>query len=172
VIGGHARTCNAIRLISEHTLPPNWAFAAGPFLVILGMFLHYVSDAQKYFILQARKGLMEDGFFARTRNPNYLGEILIYSGFVLALWHWQAALVLAGWVQYFVRNMRRKDKSMSHYPEFAAYKRRTGMLLPALNSSAGDVALQDVAYRKPRGGHRGRTERSFCLLSPQPPFQR
>jgi hypothetical protein len=31
-----------------------------------------------------------------------------------------------------VRNMRRKDRSMSRYPEFAAYKDRTGIFLPSL----------------------------------------
>jgi len=106
-------------------------FAAAPFLVLLGVFLHYVGDAQKFFVLQVRKGLIEDGLFARTRNPNYLGEVLIYGGFVLASWHWEAGVVLAGWFLYFVRNMRRKDESMSRHPEFAAYKQRTGMLLPA-----------------------------------------
>ncbi len=121
-------------LISEHTTPPNWIFAAATFLVILGVFLHYVSDAQKFFVLRVRNGLIEDGLFARTRNPNYLGELLIYGGFVLASWHWQPALVLAGWFLYFVRNMRRKDKSMSRRPEFTAYEQHTGMLFPALGS--------------------------------------
>jgi len=91
-----------------------------------------VSDAQKFFVLPLRKGLIQDGLFARTRNPNYLGELLIYGGFALASWHWQPVLVLAGWFVFFFRNMRRKDKSMSRYPEFAVYKDRTGMLLPSL----------------------------------------
>jgi steroid 5-alpha reductase family enzyme len=96
------------------------------------VFLHYVSNAQKFFALQLRKGLIEDGLFARTRNPNNLGEVLIYGGFALGSWHWEPALVLAGWFVFFVRNMRRKDKSMSRHPEFTAYKERTGMLLPSL----------------------------------------
>ena len=50
------------------------------FLYTVGIFLHYVSDAQKYYTLQYRKGLIEEGLFSRTRNPNYLGEILIYTG--------------------------------------------------------------------------------------------
>jgi steroid 5-alpha reductase family enzyme len=96
------------------------------------VFLHFVGDAQKFFVLQLRKGLIEDGLFARTRNPNYLGEVLIYAGFALASWHWEPFVVLAGWFLYFVRNMRRKDASMSRHPEFAAYKDRTGMFLPSL----------------------------------------
>lgn len=119
-------------LISQHTVPPNWVFAGATFLTVFGVFLHYVSDAQKFYVLQLRKGLIEDGLFARTRNPNYLGEVLIYGGFVLASWHWQPALVLAGWFLFFVRNMLQKDKSMARHPEFAVYKKRTGMILPSL----------------------------------------
>jgi steroid 5-alpha reductase family enzyme len=37
-------------------------------------------DAQKFFVLQLRKGVIQDGLFARTRNPNYLGEVLTYGG--------------------------------------------------------------------------------------------
>jgi protein-S-isoprenylcysteine O-methyltransferase Ste14 len=123
-------------LISEHTVPPDWVFALAPFLCISGVFLHYVSDAQKFFVLQLRKGVVQDGLFARTRNPNYLGEVLIYTGFAVASWHWQPALILAGWFLYFARNMRQKDKSMSRYPEFAAYKDRTGIFLPSLGISS------------------------------------
>lgn len=119
-------------LISQHAVPPNCVFALASFLCISGVFLHFVSDAQKFFVLQLRKGLIEDGLFARTRNPNYLGEVVIYGGFALASWHWQPFVVLAGWFLYFVRYMHRKDKSMSRHPEFAAYKDRTGIFLPSL----------------------------------------
>jgi protein-S-isoprenylcysteine O-methyltransferase Ste14 len=122
----------AYLLISEHIVPPNWAFALAPFLCISGVFLHYVSDAQKFFVLQLRKELIQNGLFARTRNPNYLGEVLIYVGFAVASWHWQPFVVLAGWCVFFVHSMRRKDRSMSRYPEFAAYKDRTGIFLPSL----------------------------------------
>jgi steroid 5-alpha reductase family enzyme len=119
-------------LISGHTVPPNWVFALAPLLCISGVFVHYRSDAQKFFVLQRRKAVVQDGLFARTRYPNYLGEVLIYSGFAVASWHWQPVLVLAGWFLYFARNMRQKGKSMSRYPEFAAYKDRTGIFLPSL----------------------------------------
>jgi protein-S-isoprenylcysteine O-methyltransferase Ste14 len=134
-------------LISEYTLPPNWVFAAGTFLVILGVFLHYVSDAQKFFALQLRRGLIVDGLFSRTRNPNYLGEGLIYAGFAIVSWHWQAAVVLAAWFLYYLRNMRQKDKSLSRYPEFSAYKERTGILLPAVHSSAGTAPKTRFEYK-------------------------
>ena len=133
-------------LISEHTLVPNWVFAVGPFLVILGVFLHYVSDAHKFFTLQVRDGLLIDGLFIRTRNPNYLGEIMTNAGCALVTWHWQAALVMAGWFLYYVHGIHQKDKSLSRYPEFASYKQRTGMLLPALNSTAVSALRTKVDY--------------------------
>jgi protein-S-isoprenylcysteine O-methyltransferase Ste14 len=80
-----------------------------------------------------RKGLIKEGLFSRSRNPNYLGEILIYTGYAILSCHWLPFLVLAGWVfGFFVRNMLAKDRSMSRYPDFAEYKGRTGLLIPKL----------------------------------------
>lgn len=79
--------------------------------------------------------LYSEGFFARCRNTNYLGEILIYLSFALLAMHWLPYAVLAGFiVGVFLPNMRRKDQSLSRYPEFAAYKKRSGLLLPRLGS--------------------------------------
>ena len=41
-----------------------------------------------------KKGLIEDGLFEYTRNPNYLGEILIYLSFGVLSWHWMPFCVL------------------------------------------------------------------------------
>ena len=97
------------------------------------MFLHFGSDAQKHFTLRCRPGLIEDGFFSRSRNPNYLGEILIYLSFAVLAMHWLPFLVLAGFgFGVFLPNMRRKDASLARYPEFEAYRQRSGLLLPKL----------------------------------------
>jgi steroid 5-alpha reductase family enzyme len=96
------------------------------------VFLHYVSDTQNFFVLQLRKGVIRDRLFARTRNPNYLGEVLTCGGCALASWHWQPFVVLAEWSVFFVHSMVRKDESMSRYPEFAANKEKTGMFLPSM----------------------------------------
>lgn len=105
----------------------------------LGTFLVFGADAQKYFVLRARKGLITDGFFARTRNPNYLGEMLIYGSFAALSTHWVPWLVCGlYWGLVFVPNMRRKDRSMSRHPEWEAYVARTGMLLPRLTPAPAD----------------------------------
>lgn len=100
---------------------------------IIGIFLHYSSDAQKYFTLKYRPGLITEGFFARCRNTNYLGEIFIYTSFALLAQHWLPFAILSFFaVIVFVPNMRKKDNSLSRYPDFEEYKANSGLLLPQL----------------------------------------
>ena len=100
---------------------------------IVGVFLHYSSDAQKYFTLKYRPGLITEGFFARCRNTNYLGEIFIYTSFALLAQHWLPFAILSFFaVIVFVPNMRKKDNSLSRYPDFEEYKANSGLLLPQL----------------------------------------
>nr|WP_290226140.1 DUF1295 domain-containing protein [Trichocoleus desertorum] len=118
-------------LISRGVVPSAPLIAAAVALNILGVFLHYGSDAQKYFTLKYHSGLITEGFFARCRNTNYLGEVLIYSSFALLAQHWLPFVILALFgAGLFLPNMRKKDQSLSRYSEFAAYQARSGLLLP------------------------------------------
>ncbi len=122
-------------IVSRDVEAPPWILALAVGLWGFGTLLHFGADAQKHFVLRARPGLITDGFFARTRNPNYLGEILIYAGFATLSMHWVPWLVnLAYWLGVFLPNMRKKDESMSRYPEWEAYVARTGLLLPRLGA--------------------------------------
>jgi len=116
------------------TLPAGVAAAAVAGYVA-GVFLHFGADGQKHFVLSHRRPrqLITDGFFAATRNPNYLGEILIYSSFCLLAQHWLPwAACATVWIGVFLPNMLRKERSMSRYPEHAAWVARTGLLLPSV----------------------------------------
>jgi protein-S-isoprenylcysteine O-methyltransferase Ste14 len=66
-------------------------------------------------------------------HPTYLGEMMIYCSFALMVWHWLSVVVLA-WILsgLFVVNMTLKEASMSRYPEWAEYKKRSWRLLPAV----------------------------------------
>jgi steroid 5-alpha reductase family enzyme len=120
-------------LISRHLSLPPYLIGIVLFLFTSGIFLHYVGDAQKYYTLKLKKGLIEEGLFSRTRNPNYLGEILIYTSFALMSHHWLPFLILGGWIfGFFIRNMLKKDRSLSRHPQFEEYKKRTGLLFPKL----------------------------------------
>ena len=101
-------------------------------LYTVGVFLHFVSDMQKHMSLQLRPGvLITDGLWGTVRNPNYLGEFCIYAGFSLLALSWipMAALLLV-MAAVWVPNMRRKDRSLSRYPEFADYAARTKLFIP------------------------------------------
>ena len=102
-------------------------------LYTLGIFFHYVGDAQKYYTLRAGPALITDGLFSRVRNPNYLGEILIYCALASLSAHWLPFLIVGGWsVLYFLPGARAKDRSLSRYPAYAAYRSRTGAFIPRI----------------------------------------
>ncbi len=112
---------------------PTWLLGLSTIVYVLGVVLMMGADAQKYFVLEARKGLITDGFFARTRNPNYLGEMMLYGAFAALSQHWAPWVVLGlVWTLVFLPNMWNKDRRMSRHPGFAEYKARTGLLLPRL----------------------------------------
>ena len=120
-------------LISSGTVPPLPVVAAAISLNIFGVFLHFASDAQKYYTLKYQQGLITEGFFARCRNTNYLGETLIYSSLTLLTQHWLPFLIFGGFISMiFIPNMLKKDQSLSRYPEFDDYKNSSGLLFPKL----------------------------------------
>ncbi len=118
-------------LISASATPPNYIMALAISLNLVGFVLHFGSDAQKYFTLKYRTGLITEGFFARSRNINYLGELMIYLGFAVLSVHWIGYIgITAFFAGAFLPNMIRKDKSLSRYSEFADYKQKSGLLFP------------------------------------------
>ncbi len=120
-------------LISSNTITPPYLIGISVACCMIGVMLHFGSDAQKYFTLQYKSGLITDGFFSRSRNINYLGELMIYGGFALVSASWLGfAGITLFFVGAFIPNMIKKDKSLSRYAEFAGYKRNTGLLFPGL----------------------------------------
>ena len=108
--------------------------AASISINIIGVFLHFASDAQKYFTLKIKKELIKDGFFKNIRNTNYLGEILIYLSFaILSVSFIPFAILALFFFVVFLPRMLKKDKSLTKYASFAEYKRISGLLLPKFN---------------------------------------
>jgi protein-S-isoprenylcysteine O-methyltransferase Ste14 len=123
-------------LVSSGVEPSPPLIAAAISINLFGVFLHYSSDAQKYYTLKYRPGLITEGFFARCRNTNYLGEVLIYLAFALLVQHWLPFAILGVFFGLvFLPNMFKKDKSLSRYPEFEEYKANSGLLLPNIVST-------------------------------------
>jgi len=98
-----------------------------------GLSLMMAADAQRYFVLRHRKGLITDGMFRYVRRPNYLGEMMVYGSYALLVRHWIPWVILAWvWGFVFLPNMLMTDASLSRHEGWAAYKARTGLLLPKL----------------------------------------
>ncbi len=121
-------------LTSRGVQAPPWYLAMCVCLYTFGVFFHFASDMQKYMWLKLRPGqLLTQGLWARVRNPNYFGELLIYLGFGLLAIHWLPVLLLAAFVLvYWMPNMRRKDASLARYPDFAGYKAQSKLFIPGI----------------------------------------
>jgi len=119
-------------IASQHVQAPPWYLGLCIAIYALGVFWHFASDMQKSMFLKLKPGhLMTDGLWSRLRNPNYFGELLIYLGFGLLALHWAPLIVILLFVLIvWLPNMRRKDRSLARYPDFASYKARSKLFLP------------------------------------------
>ena len=116
-----------------YPLPEAVWFALCITLCLIGSVIMIAADAQKFYTLRLQHGLITDGMHRWVRHPNYLGEMMIYGSFAMLVWHWFPVLVLAWvWLGLFAVNMVMKEASMSRYPDWAAYKKRSWWLVPFL----------------------------------------
>lgn len=116
--------------ISGHMAPSGPVLAGAIALHTLGITWMIAADCQKHFSLKYRKGLITEGVFHYTRNPNFLGEIMIYGAYAILVNHWIGYAVLAYATLFFHSRMHVKDESISRYPEWDAYARQSNRLIP------------------------------------------
>lgn len=108
----------------------------GIFSTVIGVCMMIGSDTQKYIQLKYKKGLVNDGFFALTRNPNYLGEIMIYGGFgIIAKDCTSWTILITVWVVLFGTGILRKELSYMRKAGWEEYKQHSLILLPRLTSN-------------------------------------
>jgi len=121
-------------VMAQGVRAPAWYLGLCVGLYIFGVFAHFTSDMQKHVALSIRPNqLITDGMFARTRNINYFGELLIYSGFGLLAMHWLPIAILLLWViAIWLPRMRKKDRVLAQYEGFEAYRKRSKLFIPFL----------------------------------------
>ncbi len=122
-------------IVSRDVQAPPWYLALAVAIYSFGVFFHFTADMQKHAAMKLDPGtLMTDGLWARCRNPNYFGELLIYAGFCMLAMHWAPFVVLGSIVAgMWIPNMIRKDRSLARYPEFAEWKKRSRLFIPFLS---------------------------------------
>lgn len=86
-----------------------------------------------------RRGLISDGMSTYTRNPNYLGEIMLYGAFILLVNDTISyCAVMFVWFTLFSLRMWAKERSFQKKEGWHEYKERSWILLPKINGRAVD----------------------------------
>lgn len=113
--------------------PQAWAVIASLALVGPGLWLRgYASGYVK-----KNQELTQTGPYAYTRNPLYLGSMLIAAGFALALLSWPIALALSvGFTVIYVPVISSEERFLRKtFPDFDDYCARVPRLLPRLGAA-------------------------------------
>jgi protein-S-isoprenylcysteine O-methyltransferase Ste14 len=120
---------------SPHMMAIVWSLL----LVLPGLWLRgYASGYVK-----KNRELTQTGPYAHTRNPLYLGSILIAAGFAAALLSWPVAAMLAAmFLIIYVPVIASEEQFLrSTFADFDAYCRRVPRLIPRI-SAANTVTRQ------------------------------
>lgn len=108
---------------------PTWKFLAlGAIFIVPGLLVRALASGH----VKKNEALATSGPYAYTRNPLYLGSLLIGIGFAVAARSWWIGLALA--LMFFAIYMPviRSEESFlrEKFPEFEDYKRRVPRMLP------------------------------------------
>lgn len=117
-------------------------------IYLVGILIESIADHQKYRFknnLKNRNKWISHGLWAYSRHPNYLGEILVWTGmYLFALPHlsdmyrWIGAIspiyifCLLCFVSGIPMLERSAEKKWGENPEYQAYKKKTSLLFPFL----------------------------------------
>jgi protein-S-isoprenylcysteine O-methyltransferase Ste14 len=111
---------------APHPAAVAWSLA----LVLPGLALRAYASGY----VKKNRELTVTGPYAHTRNPLYLGSMLIAAGFALALLSWPVAVVLAlGFVAIYVPVIASEERFLrAAFPAFDDYCQRVPRLIPRL----------------------------------------
>ncbi|MGI9101284.1 MAG: methyltransferase family protein [Terriglobales bacterium] len=108
---------------------PTWLFIAiGGTIVAAGLALRAVASGH----ISKNSELTTSGPYARTRNPLYLGSVIIAAGFVLAARSaWVALAAAVFFLAIYLPVIADEEKFLrSRFPEFEDYARQVPRFLP------------------------------------------
>lgn len=112
-----------------------WSLA----LVVPGLALRAYASGY----VKKNRELTRTGPYAHTRNPLYLGSMLIAAGFAVALLSWAVALALAvGFTIIYVPVIASEERYLrATFPGFDAYCRLVPRLIPRLTPAKPDSGI-------------------------------
>lgn len=134
---------------------PNWgSIALGAIVVIPGLLIRALASGH----VRKNEALATSGPYAYTRNPLYLGSLVMGAGFAIAARSWWVGVALvAMFVAIYVPVIRDEEGFLRKtFPDFEEYSRRVPRMMPRLirlpnasESSAGfswDLYLKHHEY--------------------------
>ncbi len=113
---------------------PTWRFLAlGSVMIVPGLLMRALASGH----VRKNEALATTGPYAYTRNPLYLGSLLIGIGFAVAArsW-WVGAVLVVMFFAIYVPVIRGEEKFLREkFPEFDEYAQRVPRMLPRLTPS-------------------------------------
>ncbi len=138
----------ALAAITSNTRKPLGLFALVGFLIwAFGFAIEAIADAQKsHFRADPvnRGKFIQSGLWARSRHPNYFGEIVLWIGVAIiavpVLQGWQWATLISPIFVALLLNLisgvpmleKRADEKWGGQEDYEAYKARTPALIPRI----------------------------------------
>lgn len=110
---------------------PTWRFLAlGAILIVPGLVIRALASGH----VRKNEALATSGPYAYTRNPLYLGSLLIGIGFAVAARSWWVGgvLVVMFLAIYMPVISNEEDFLREKFPEFSDYARRVPRMLPRI----------------------------------------
>jgi len=110
---------------------PTWRFLAlGAILIVPGLVIRALASGH----VRKNEALATSGPYAYTRNPLYLGSLLIGIGFAVAARSWWVGgvLVVMFLAIYMPVISSEEDFLREKFPEFSGYARRVPRMLPRI----------------------------------------
>lgn len=114
-------------------LPNSLYVLAATFAIVGDLLTGYVvlHLGGSFSVMAEARRLVEAGPYAVVRHPLYLAELVAMLGVVITYFSWQVAALFA--VQSGLQYMRAREEERvlaGAFPEYAAYRRRTPMVIP------------------------------------------
>ena len=130
---------------------PTWrSLGLGMILIVPGLLIRALASGH----VRKNEALATSGPYSYTRNPLYLGSLLIGIGFAIAARSWWVGVVLI--VMFFaiyVPVIRAEEKFLEEkFPEFVEYARRVPRMVPRVTPGTQDTTgeFSFHLYRKHR----------------------
>jgi steroid 5-alpha reductase family enzyme len=134
-------------ITSNQKIDFGWIGAFGLLLWLIGFSMEALADNQKRVFKQQKnthKEFIQTGLWARSRHPNYFGEILLWVGVAIiaypALYQWQLVtlisplfvILLLTKISGISLQEQQADERWADNADYQAYKKRTPVLIPKL----------------------------------------